>query len=444
MQCGKAEQGSGADLHRKEAYAGSRLARGAALLSVVCLLSLASGCVSSVDPVLGSAASTQSQAATSEIALNVAAAPDAAGVIDATGTPVSPSPPAPPSQQQAPIEAATTPPADEAVAAGEAAAATPAAAAEIASAMPVPLRAPREASPAGEPDAALAFAEPAATPLADATALATKPSDLSQTAAATPGMALSTSNAPVSAAEPATAAASTAGEASAKLKPVKKASLFEFLKQRQEQRDAALKAASAKPAAANGPEGATDTGQSARVASLEPQENARASQGGGKAVSALPGVQSGPELFGIAAEEEEEDVLEPFEVASAGSMARLSPKGILTQTDKVEVGCFGPELLSVLKRIEAHYRKPVVVTSGYRNPGANRRAGGARHSMHMQCKAADIQIKGVSKWNLAKYLRSVQGRGGVGTYCRTNSVHIDTGPERDWHYPCRRAKKKRA
>ena len=100
--------------------------------------------------------------------------------------------------------------------------------------------------------------------------------------------------------------------------------------------------------------------------------------------------------------------------------------------------------MSVIKRIEAHYRKPVVVTSGYRNPGANRRAGGARHSMHMQCKAADIQIEGVSKWDLAKYLRSVQGRGGVGTYCRTKSVHIDTGPERDWHYPCRRAKKKRA
>jgi uncharacterized protein YcbK (DUF882 family) len=41
-----------------------------------------------------------------------------------------------------------------------------------------------------------------------------------------------------------------------------------------------------------------------------------------------------------------------------------------------------------------------------------------------------------------KALRTVEGRGGVGTYCRTNSVHIDVGPEREWHHPCRRAKKR--
>jgi uncharacterized protein YcbK (DUF882 family) len=30
------------------------------------------------------------------------------------------------------------------------------------------------------------------------------------------------------------------------------------------------------------------------------------------------------------------------------------------------------------------------------------------------------------------------GRGGVGTYCHTNSVHVDVGPERDWNWRCRR------
>ena len=160
---------------------------------------------------------------------------------------------------------------------------------------------------------------------------------------------------------------------------------------------------------------------------------------------ALPGVHTGNELFGITAEDaaEEED-FNSIEVASAAGMSRMSPNGLLTQTEHVQVGCFKPELVSLLKRIEQHYKRPLMVTSGYRSTGENRRAGGARKSMHLLCQAADIQIEGVSKWDLAKYLRSVQGRGGVGTYCRTESVHIDVGPERDWHHPCRRAKKRRA
>jgi uncharacterized protein YcbK (DUF882 family) len=64
--------------------------------------------------------------------------------------------------------------------------------------------------------------------------------------------------------------------------------------------------------------------------------------------------------------------------------------------------------------------------------------GGARHSLHTLCAAADIQVDGVSKWELADYLRSIPGRGGVGTYCHTESVHIDIGDERDWNWRCRR------
>ncbi|TIL49575.1 MAG: DUF882 domain-containing protein, partial [Mesorhizobium sp.] len=52
--------------------------------------------------------------------------------------------------------------------------------------------------------------------------------------------------------------------------------------------------------------------------------------------------------------------------------------------------------------------------------------------------AADIQVPGVSKAQLASYIRTMPGRGGVGTYCHTESVHIDVGPERDWNWRCRR------
>ena len=43
----------------------------------------------------------------------------------------------------------------------------------------------------------------------------------------------------------------------------------------------------------------------------------------------------------------------------------------------------------------------------------------------MYCAAADVQVPGVSKWELANYVRSMPGRGGVGTYC-----HTEFGPYR--------------
>lgn len=129
-----------------------------------------------------------------------------------------------------------------------------------------------------------------------------------------------------------------------------------------------------------------------------------------------------------------------YQVASAAGLARLAPNGLLKQTEGVDVACLKPSLVRVLKLIEGHYGKKLVVTSGYRNPDRNRRARGAKNSLHMYCAAADVQVPGVGKWELASYLRTMPGRGGIGTYCHTNSVHVDVGPERDWNWRCRRRK----
>jgi uncharacterized protein YcbK (DUF882 family) len=129
-----------------------------------------------------------------------------------------------------------------------------------------------------------------------------------------------------------------------------------------------------------------------------------------------------------------------YQVASAAGLARLAPNGLLKQTERVDIGCLKPSLVRTLKAVERHYGKKVVVTSGYRNREHNRRARGAKNSLHMYCAAADVQVPGISKWELAKYVRSMPGRGGVGTYCHTESVHIDVGPERDWNWRCRRRK----
>lgn len=135
---------------------------------------------------------------------------------------------------------------------------------------------------------------------------------------------------------------------------------------------------------------------------------------------------------------DEDDFSAPVTLASAGGMARLAPNGLRTQHDKVQVSCLKPQLVSLIKRLEGHYRKPVVITSGYRSPAHNRSVSGAKRSLHMSCSAADLQIPGVSKWEIARQVRTWPGRGGVGTYCHTESVHIDVGPERDWNWRCRR------
>ena len=187
-----------------------------------------------------------------------------------------------------------------------------------------------------------------------------------------------------------------------------------------------------------------ETGESAKpiiaLASTEPVQAAMYS------TDALPGVRPGDQLFEIRLgsdlnDDSDVDVYEQadgsYQVAAAG-LARLAPNGLLKQRESVDVSCFKPKLVQTIKAIERHFGKRVVVTSGYRSPEHNRRVRGAPRSQHMNCAAADILLEGVSKWEVARFARSLPGRGGVGTYCHTNAVHVDIGPERDWNWRCRR------
>lgn len=177
-------------------------------------------------------------------------------------------------------------------------------------------------------------------------------------------------------------------------------------------------------------------GTSKRIVSKKAAPVTVASAGG----DALPGVKLASIFDNDSGSAPRQSDSGQIQLASAAGLARLAPNGLHLQTDRVEVDCFKPQLVRTLKAIERHYGRSVMVTSGYRSPKHNRRVGGASGSRHTSCEAADIQIEGVSKWQLAKYLRSMPGRGGVGTYCHTESVHIDIGNSRDWNWRCRRRK----
>jgi uncharacterized protein YcbK (DUF882 family) len=159
--------------------------------------------------------------------------------------------------------------------------------------------------------------------------------------------------------------------------------------------------------------------------------------------SSLPGVRpnAGIQIMQRDSLYDDDDVeaaAAPVILASAAGLARLAPNGLKVQRENVQVACLKPQLVGMLKTIERRYGKSVIVTSGYRSPPYNRLVNGAKASLHMSCAAADIQIPGVSKWELANFARSMPGRGGVGTYCHTESVHVDIGPTRDWNWRCSR------
>jgi uncharacterized protein YcbK (DUF882 family) len=125
-------------------------------------------------------------------------------------------------------------------------------------------------------------------------------------------------------------------------------------------------------------------------------------------------------------------------LAALPSLTRQAVTGLLVQRPDVEISCFKPRLVNLLKGAEQHFGKRIVVTSGYRSLAHNTAVGGAKRSQHLHCDAADIQMIGVSKWDLARYFRSQPTAGGVGTYCSTASIHVDIGRRRDWNWKCRR------
>jgi len=89
---------------------------------------------------------------------------------------------------------------------------------------------------------------------------------------------------------------------------------------------------------------------------------------------------------------------------------------------------------------EIHQRvdssEPWRVISAYRSPRTNAavrkaRGGVARNSFHIEGRALDIDLADRSVRAIRQAATSLQA-GGVGQYPRSDFVHIDTGPVRNW------------
>lgn len=90
-------------------------------------------------------------------------------------------------------------------------------------------------------------------------------------------------------------------------------------------------------------------------------------------------------------------------------------------------------LLDTLETLRARWGGPLVVLSGYRTPEYNTRIGGAKHSQHMEGRAADIRPIASSPERVAALHTLAFGManlgflprlGGLGVY--PGWIHVDT------------------
>ncbi len=96
------------------------------------------------------------------------------------------------------------------------------------------------------------------------------------------------------------------------------------------------------------------------------------------------------------------------------------------------------DLLHALDR-KLETRQAFHIICGYRSPATNEdlrkhTAGVAKHSMHIEAKAADVRIPGCRLAALQRAALALHD-GGVGIYPVSDFVHVDVGRVRHWRFP---------
>lgn len=104
-------------------------------------------------------------------------------------------------------------------------------------------------------------------------------------------------------------------------------------------------------------------------------------------------------------------------------------EGAITIRATAPTTCLPGDLREVVADVARRFG-PVSVESTHRSQGHNRRAGGARHSLHLSCRAIDFRVHSRTRGVMA-YLRSREEVGGLKMY-RNGIIHIDNGSRRSW------------
>lgn len=79
-------------------------------------------------------------------------------------------------------------------------------------------------------------------------------------------------------------------------------------------------------------------------------------------------------------------------------------KGISNVPSEMDIARMKLLCEHVIEPIREHFNAPVRILSGYRCPALNNAVGGSRTSQHMNGEAADIEVAGVSNWDVLSYV----------------------------------------
>ena len=103
--------------------------------------------------------------------------------------------------------------------------------------------------------------------------------------------------------------------------------------------------------------------------------------------------------------------------------------------DRIKMDPHNVDIIAAAHRL-LDVNEPFMLLSGYRSPATNamlrsKSRGVAKNSLHMKGMAADLRLKSRSVGQMARAAKACSA-GGVGTYSRSDFVHMDCGPVRTW------------
>ncbi|HSP25576.1 MAG TPA: D-Ala-D-Ala carboxypeptidase family metallohydrolase [Saliniramus sp.] len=127
-------------------------------------------------------------------------------------------------------------------------------------------------------------------------------------------------------------------------------------------------------------------------------------------------VQPGPSLSG-----------EPKK--TLGGFRNHIEAGAITLRRSTPTNCLPGNLKTVVADLANRFGT-VSIQSTHRSPQRNRRAGGARRSLHLECRAIDFRVKARGR-EVMTFLREHKAVGGLKMY-RNGIIHIDNGERRSW------------
>ena len=94
------------------------------------------------------------------------------------------------------------------------------------------------------------------------------------------------------------------------------------------------------------------------------------------------------------------------------------------------------ELATNLQVLRDVLKRKITITSGYRSPSHNKKIKGASKSSHLNAKAADIKVEGLTpsqvKIQIEELIkRGMMKNGGIGLYA--SWIHYDVSTTRRWN-----------